>query len=222
MQIATPDLPPIADLLTDSLYYPASGFDGSIINQYARQYRNFVYADYGVRENEFLAQIETFNGYDVLTCQPITQAELVPTGWQPTIPAYLLVNYDKYAGMLADRPPFVYWVVCQRKPNYDDSYGPAKFNLLYVCGEGVATYQALYWSNKLTAKAIAIIRPGTGFGFNWTDFRDGQQALGYVVMKNPYGQADYLISEPGKPLYWRSYPSRVKDGSFERYSLEKM
>jgi len=37
MQIATPDLPPIADLLTDSLYYPASGFDGSIINQYARQ-----------------------------------------------------------------------------------------------------------------------------------------------------------------------------------------
>ncbi len=220
-QTATPDLPPIASLLTYSIYYPASGFDGSIVKHYASTCSNFVYCDYGVKEDEFLKQIETFSGYDVLTYRPITQAELVPAGWQPTIPAHLLVNYDKYAGMLADKPPFAYWVACQRKSGYDDEHGPLQFNLLFICGEGVATYQALYWSNRLTAKVVAVVRPGTGFGFNWTNFRDGQQALGYVVMKNPHGQPDYLIGELGQPLNWKCYPNSVNDGSFERYTLEK-
>ncbi len=36
----------------------------------------------------------------------------------------------------------------------------------------VATHQALFWTNRKSAKALAIIQPGAGFGLKWTDFRD--------------------------------------------------
>jgi hypothetical protein len=41
-------------------------------------------------------------------------------------------------------------------------HGPARFSLLFVGGEEVATYQALYWGNKVTATTIAIVQLGTG------------------------------------------------------------
>lgn len=217
--VETP-LPPIVDLLTDSIYYPSSGFDGSVVKAYGKECRNFVYCDYGVTEDALKRELDTFIGYNVLSSRPVEQQELIPNGWQPTIPSHLLANYNKYASWLVDKPPFAYWAVYQRKPNYGDAHGPAQFNLLYVCGEGVATYQALYWSNRLTARAIAIIKPGTGFGMNWTDFRNGSKALGYVVTNNPYGRPDFLISESTVLLTWDSYPRTSKDGHFCRYWRE--
>jgi hypothetical protein len=65
--------------------------------------------------------------------------------------------------------------------------------LLYIGGEGVATYQALYWSNKTAPKALAIIQPGTGFGLNWTDFREQGAPLNWVVCNNPAGQQPDIL-----------------------------
>lgn len=99
-------------------------------------------------------------------------------------------------------------------------HGPVRFSLLFIGGEGVATYQALYWSNKTTAKAVAIIHPGTGSGFNWTNFLDGEKALGYTVTKNPYGQPDSMISHSRELLHWHGYPHPTNE-RFCRFSQDR-
>ena len=69
---------------------------------------------------------------------------------------------------------------------------PRKIFLLYIGGEGVATFQALFWTNNISPKALGIIQPGTGFGLNWTDFRDTNGSLAWVVNNNPAGQPDLI------------------------------
>ena len=48
--------------------------------------------------------------------------------------------------------------------------GPEKFSLLYVAGDGAATYAALYLENKIAPRALSIIRPGTGWGGNYSSY----------------------------------------------------
>ncbi len=81
----------------------------------------------------------------------------------------------------------------ERKPAFDDRHGAKKFSLIYIGGEGVATYQALYWSNKKYPKALAIIQPGTGFGLNWTDFTKESKELAWVVLNNKYGVPEIIL-----------------------------
>ena len=197
---------PLTELLQNSIYYPFSHFDGSVVKAYGKDFQNFVYCDYGVTEADLVAKIETFRGYDVLTHRPVQKEELVPNGWKPQMPRHLLANYGKYADWGVIKPPFAYWALYQRKPEYSDMHGPTQFSLLFVGGEGVATYQALYWSNGLTAKAIAIVQPGMGFGYNWTNFLDGSKTLGYVATENPHGQPDFIIACSPKLLNWPDYP----------------
>lgn len=209
---------PITELLEKSIYYPSSHFDGSVVKAYAYDHPSFVYCDYGVTEADFVAEIQTFWGYDVLAHRPVQEDELVPNGWQPQMPQHLLASYGKYPDYV--KPPFAHWAVYERKPDYSDMHGPVRFSLLFVGGEGVATYQALYWSNRTTARAVAIVRPGTGFGCNWTNFLDGTKALGYVVTHNPHGQPDFIISHSRQLLNWRSYPRQTNQRSC-RFSRDR-
>lgn len=209
---------PITELLENSIYYPSSYFDGSVVKAYAHDYQSFVYCDYGVTEEDFLAKLETFRGYNVLAHRPVQKEELIPDGWELQIPRQLLANYGKYPDYI--KKPFAHWALYERKPEYSDTHGPVRFSLLYIGGEGVATYQALYWSNQITALAVAIIRPGTGFGLNWTNFLDGEKALGYVVTQNPYGQPNFLIADSRQLLHWNTYPQPTNERSC-RYSRER-
>src|SRR5674476_982995 len=75
---------------------------------------------------------------------------------------YIQLKKDRF---LADNPGGTYDIntnlaVYERLEKFDDNFGPLKFSLLYIGGEGVATFQALYWAKKKTAKAVAIIQYG--------------------------------------------------------------
>jgi hypothetical protein len=79
----------------------------------------------------------------------------------------------------------------------------------------VATFQALYHGNRAAPTVVAIIRSGTGFGGNWTDFREPGQVFARSVLDNPTGVPRFLLCEGWKERdssrrsYWPSYPSRV-------------
>lgn len=208
---------PITDLLKNSIYYPSSHFDGAVVKAYAHDYQSFVYCDYGVTETELVTELQTFRGYDVVAHRSVQKEELIPNNWEPDLPSHLLMNYGKYPNYI--KPPFAHWALYERKAEYSEMHGPMRFSLLFVGGEGVATYQALYWSNQTTAKAVAIIRPGTGFGFNWTNFLDGEKALGYVITQNPYGQPDFIITDSRHLLHWKKY-SRLTGERSCRFSRE--
>lgn len=181
---------PLKKLLENSLYYPSAGFDGGVIkdcNTIGRenQITSFIYCDYAVGEQAFLEQKDSFIGYACMGSRRVALNELVSSSWIPSLPPNIEVS--AYTQFKDTWSPFVQWTVYERLPTKDRSHGPDRFSLLYLGGEGVASYQALYWSNQQRPKALAIIQPGHAFGLNWTDFTDQGGPLNWVVRNNPAG-----------------------------------
>ncbi len=202
---------PISELLDNSFYYPASGLDGGIVKYYGKEIQSFIYCDYAIGEEDLVSHLNDFLGYQVLAHRSVGPDELVPNGWKMQLPpGFSMQAYYKYRKAFVE--PYAHWAVYERKGGFSDSHGPKRFSLIFIGGEGVATYQALYWSNRKTAKALAIIQPGTGFGLNWTDFRDKNGALAWVVLNNPYGKPEII--------FYGGVGDGYTDFSWEGYALK--
>ena len=108
-------------------------------------------------------------------------------------------------------------MIFQRLPGFDEFHGPERFSLLFICADGVATYLDLYVGNRVVPLVLAIIQPGTGFGGNYTDFRDPNGLLAHVVLKMNNGRVpDYMVCGQIGPLdqthaFWQmEYPEHVE------------
>jgi len=107
------------------------------------------------------------------------------------------------------RTAFATWFILKRDQELDATHGPASFSLLYIRGEGVATYQALYIEQKILPSIVAIIRPGTGFGGNYGDF---EELFFDVAKMHPEGM-------PPRLLEWHSvnHPNRNADSPWVKH-----
>lgn len=207
---------PLLDILKDSLYYPSSAFDGDPIRNLAGYFYSFVYVDYGFTEEELNADIATrgFTGYKPIASRRISKSELTPLGWTSSVKLNSEDGNPLY-GQEWVKPPFCRWFIFERSGSYDPQHGPDRFSLLYICGEGVATFDALYCTNHAYPKAIAVIQPGDGFGGNWTQFWNPKSVLSRLVLGNPAGQPEWLLyGGYGKKLYymkpcWPEYSAHV-------------
>ena len=185
---------PIRELLYNSVYYPACGFDGGVIrdcnvNRKDWKVLSFVYCDYNATQWD-LKETEMPRGYRILGQRQLTEHDLVPNGWTPQFPPNLdMQRYQDTVRVFANKHPFATWMVFERLPEFDETHGTKRFSLLYICGEGVATYQALYWTHGIAPLAIAIIQPG-GFGGNWTNFFAKSDPFYWTVNNNPAGMPD--------------------------------
>jgi hypothetical protein len=184
---------PLQKILKDSLFYPSSGFDGDPVKHLAGKIYSFIYVDYGYEETELenALQERGFNGYEVLGSRSVLPYELTPQGWQQALPKKSDGNPLIHARHI--KKGFCKWIVFERKKEFQSDHGPHRFSLLYLCSEGVCTYQCLYISNRAYPKMVAIIQPGTGFGFNWTNFEDPDMIFGRNVLGNPFGVPDYIL-----------------------------
>jgi len=206
-------------ILENSLYYPSARFDGDPVKYFMGNVFSFMYVDYGVSREEFLKEIKNqgFRGYHIIHNQSISQNELTPDGWT----VHLNPDRNKrnpndsfYRNWIEE--PFCEWVIFERDEDKDDSYNPKKFSLLYLCADGVAAYQAIYLSNRIKPKIVAIIQPGYGFGGNWTDFRDRNEIFARSVFHIENLLPDYIINGGwgkqdfyNKPI-WNEYNELVK------------
>jgi hypothetical protein len=182
---------PINDILANSLYYAACESDGGVVkdcNKLNSQLGivNFIYADYAFGEERLNQELDTFHGFTVFAMRNLKQHELTPNNWQMQIPPGLTpAEYFRYSSQF--KRPFAKWVVYERVPEKGEDFGPRRFSLLYIGGEGIASYQALYWTNNACPKAVAIIQPGISFSNNWTDFTVSDGYYYWVVANNPNG-----------------------------------
>jgi hypothetical protein len=55
---------------------------------------------------------------------------------------------------------FAVWYIFDRDKDRDEDHGPQRFSLLYLCADGIAAYQELYWQNHAAPEVLAIIQPG--------------------------------------------------------------
>ncbi|MGS0943747.1 hypothetical protein ACVA51_24925 (plasmid) [Pseudomonas luteola] len=175
---------PLDSILHSSVYYPASGVDGDPIKYLAGNFYSFVYVDYGYSREELNKRLTQpgFRGYELVAIRDVAEQELLAC--RP-FPLFLSIRKNRFRFSEQAIEPFCYWIVFQRLDAMPDSHGPKRFSVLYICADGVATYEALYTVNEIAPSCIAIIQPGRGFGGNWTDFEDPHDNLAWLVRGKP-------------------------------------
>ncbi len=175
----------LEDVLQESVFYPASGIDGTPIEVFANKYKSFINVDYSLKYEEVKDALENnFSavGYKLIGLKDILKEELTPYGI--SVKKYELNNHEKDRLNTNDQirdlynnagsSGFALWAVYELDSNLTQKIeGKAeRFSILHIRGEGWATFEALYVHNGINPKAITIINPGEGYGDNWTKFTD--------------------------------------------------
>lgn len=213
---------PLSDVLRHSLYYPAAGLDGRPVQFLGGFIHSFIYVDYGVEERAVDSEIQTpgFLGYHLVGRRALNEHDLAPNGWHQHVPpqyndqvcAFNEARYHRFVGT-----PYATWYIFDREHDRGEDHGPQRFSLVYLCADGIAAYQALYWQNHIAPEVLAIIQPGHGLGGNYTDFTDPDGFLAWTVL---YGNGqhvpEFLVCGKIGPLnqteaFWPdAYPHHVE------------
>lgn len=216
---------PLKDVFEGSLYYPASGFDGSPIRHWHLGVNSFVYVDLLIDESTYereLLRHGSFRGYRVIAHRNLLSNELVPNGFKPSPPASAnalsIMRAQQSAGANI-KNSFAIWSILERDDALGEQHGPKRFSLLHVRAEGAATYQAIYQSNGLLPSVVASIRPGTGYGGNYDEFSN---VLLDTMLLHPNGLPAQLILWRGRGwgCYeaepWSKYYEEVPGSAFAK------
>ena len=147
-------------------------------------------------------------GYDVVGILEIPASELTPRRWQPSISSQSefeqqrMVFLDSLPSFSRHTKPFALWGIYRLRKNCGAQERKAEmFSLLHIGGEACATFDALYVNRAYRPKAVCLLRPGHGYGDNWTNFYAPGDCL-YRLMQMT-GLPEYLMQAVG--LQWPGY-----------------
>jgi hypothetical protein len=188
---------PLERILTDSLYYPACGLNGTPVKFLGGNVHAFVYADYLMTKERFLANLlgsdrdAGFRGYRPILLREVFAEEVVPTGWRPPVEPTRGIEW--LIRRQREARPFGHWSVWQRQDAVSASTGPELFSFFYLAGEMSAVYQGLYYRLGLVPKILAIIQPGA-MGGEWENVAHDSSFFREVVQKHPGGMPPYLLN----------------------------
>lgn len=197
------------NILKDSLYYPACGFDGSMVKNFKGRAYSFIYVDANVTfENLEKELIE----YPFLGCRIIHRESINPQMILPNID-----NYKIKAKDLVDHSAnhFCEWFVFENDEK-------ERFSMLYIVAEAIATYHELYIKNRIAPIAI---------GFNHVDGFSGNRK---PFLNNKGGRIlleDVVMSQFERPKYlitfiehsWKEYQTLIgEDQHFFVYTRNEV
>jgi hypothetical protein len=189
---------PLKDILKDSLYYPASGLNGTPVKFLAGNIFSFVYADYDVTREQFLHNLNGsepecgFKGYRVVFQRDLVRNDIVPPNWRPA----MLLQSEQQRRSLLERErecePFGHWSVWQRNANAEGTCDAPAFSFIFFAGEMSAIYQGLYCRLCIAPKILALIQPGA-MGGEWESVTSDDSFFKKVVASNKAGWPEYLL-----------------------------
>jgi hypothetical protein len=172
-------------------FYPASGFDWEPILDLHQRYSTFIYCDWAMKLEDFTQgnhagwQASPVRNHDLgfkfSDALPVSGRDLGAI--EVEILAFLTpegqVSYRRNHDAFANPQPWGRLL--------DVVIHPANLNiqLVFLCAEGVTTYLELFSAPRCAPEFLSIKGPGTGFGYNYTDFRRYDDALGRAVQQNP-------------------------------------
>ena len=200
--------------LSECIYYPASGYDGTPVRHLSKRWNRFVYADaWGTREQQLGAlQSAPFLGYQVANQRAVSPAELIPEGWTPRPPRWLTPDsYLRDCPLGRMRPAgWAQLSHLDREAGFSSEHGPSSFELLQIQAEGAACYQALFNSNGILPAAVVYIRAGEGFGGNFSDY---SKAMLDVMLDHPLGLPPFLFCwhQNGRPSVSEHWCKHYRD-----------
>lgn len=230
----------LIDLLQESVYYPASGVDAAPIEVFGDKYCSFINVDYSVSYDDVRRSMEfDFEpvGYKLIGIKDIIKEELSPNGISPI--NFRFNEHEKsrleehlFIKELFDNAifsGFAIWAVYELDDNFTGkTVGRSKrFSLLHIRAEGWAAFEGLYVENKTNPQAIAIIRPGEGYGDNWTLFTDSKFRLYQSIRNNEHvNEAEmpkYILTDAGSDegFIWGEYAFSKEYNGCSLYELEE-
>lgn len=224
----------LRDILTDSLYYPASGKNGTPVKFMSGMVHSFIYADYSVTMAKHLEELfgddpeSGFLGYECFYEREILRHELVPNGWTPPIrPDEEGRNLERLKERERRAQPFGHWSLWRRKPGFGDAHGAELFSFLYLGAEMSATYQGLYHRLGMAPLVLTIIQPGA-IGGEWEAVEQDDCFFREVVRANRAGMPHYLLHGGLLPPHcyhkpcWSDYDGTAVEREYEGYSLLRL
>ena len=188
----------LKSILKDSLYYPASGLNGTPIKYLAGNVFSFIYADYGITKHQFLRNLNGngeecgFKNYHSVLQKEIFRDDIVPAGWMPNI---IPTDEKQIKNLLRSEQraeTFGHWSVWQRNETAESDVGPEVFSFFFLAGEMSAVYQGLYCRNNISPKILTIIQPGA-MGGEWECVTSNNSFFKKVVKSNLAGMPEYLL-----------------------------
>ena len=187
---------PLKEILTDSLYYPACGLNGTPVKFLGGNIVSFIYADYLTKEFAFKRNLlgskpeSGFKGFKCIMHRSVTTDEIVPAGWHPKMMPTDPRQVERLLRAQKNSKPFGHWSIWQKED--PDADGAELFSFFYLAGEMNAIYQGLYHRLNIVPKILAIIQPGA-IGGEWECVPNDKAFFHKVVKKHPSGMPPYLI-----------------------------
>jgi hypothetical protein len=196
---------PLDFILNESVYYPACSFDMNPIRYLGGFTHSFIYVDYLVERQSLpeLGSQSFLPGYRLCARRNLRQEELTPHGWSEKLNGIDksefeqdFLKLEKMRHWFIEKEFFAEWLIFEktpeRIPEWDKRFGPERISMLYICADGVATYQALYATKNIAPLVLCIIQPGHCFGGNWTNFTDPKGLFARLVMSQA-AVPEYII-----------------------------
>jgi hypothetical protein len=193
-------------LLTNSVFYPAAGLDGTAIKKLSSKYHHFIHADYStpkaVVKNAMANHFYNI-GYDLCQQKSIPYYQLISPHYGRQIYSTLnkyeseRINYFSFIRkrlFYDDFSPFVIWsryIYNQNRAGIKADIAPF-FELLHVGGEACEVFNALYLKAGINPKVMIFINPSEGYGDNWTCFTETGFRLQNSVMLNTQSKGAQL------------------------------
>lgn len=165
----------ISDVFNTRLvYYPGSGSDGQPVHTFvqSRAAHLFVYVDYMFSRDDIQNELLTngFRGYRIFDSIDLTEKDIAPNGWRPHVqPTREQIEQMQH---FARTKGFATLVIFERTEEYDEEHGPTRFAIIFVGGDGIATYDAVF-CNKNAPAPFCVVLQDHGFGGNWNYFGRG-------------------------------------------------
>lgn len=163
----------IAFFSSRTVFYPGSGTDGQPIKLFSSTAfaHCFVYVDYGLTQ-EFLEEelshpVRKFRGYSTYHRLQLNEHDLSPNAWIP----HFSFNRHRCGHVVAK--PYAFLEILQREDAYDSDHGPERFAVLFIFGDGIATYDALYCQKDSLSPPKVLVMIDHGFGGNWNRYDKG-------------------------------------------------
>lgn len=154
------------------VFYPGSGTDGQPVEYFGIRHAAhcFIFVDYGITQNHLLQELgdsgHPFEGYECAGRCDINVRDLALKRWPHVQPDGALRGPD------APGEAYAFIEILERRPAFNDSHGPKRLAILFLCADGVEAYDALFCQTK-AAVPFAVVLQDHGFSGNWTRFGRG-------------------------------------------------
>jgi len=140
----------------------------------SRAAHSFVYVDQAVDWNTLLERLtdpdQGFRGYALVHDEPVARDVLRPGGWTPNIERDEARDANYFRNAFVE--PFARFAVMERR-NRNEDHGPRRLAILFIGGDGIASYDALYCQNDGTPSPFLAVIQDHGFGGNYGRFDRG-------------------------------------------------